>query len=133
MRVVCVKNKLAPPYIRGQIVIEYGKGIDNLTSIAELAEAKLGIMSGAGFFKYEGEKPATTFSCRGREAFLEQLRTNPDTRDEIERKVLKHIELETAKSLGISDIKQVGSAKAIETDTMVLEGSQTGMPAQDID
>jgi len=133
VRVVCVKNKLAPPYIRGQIVIEYGKGIDNLTSIAELAEAKLGIMSGAGFFKYEGEKPATTFSCRGREAFLEQLRTNPDTRDEIERKVLKHIELETAKSLGISDIKQVGSAKAIETDTMVLEGSQTGMPAQDID
>lgn len=132
VRVVAVKNKLAPPYIRGQIVIEYGKGIDNLTSIGELAEAKLGIMSGAGFFKYEGASPATSFSCRGREAFLELLRNNPDTRTEIERKVLDTIAQETAKALGIGNIKQGGAAKAIESDTMILDSEAPGMPSQEL-
>lgn len=114
VRVTAVKNKLAPPFVRGILTIEYGKGINNIASIAELAEAKLGIMSGAGFFKYEGDSPKTSFSCRGRDAFIGILEGNPDTRKEIERKVLDAIKADHAKSLGIGQIKTSEKAKEIE-------------------
>ena len=141
VRVTAVKNKVAPPFVRGQIVIEYGIGINNIASIAELAEAKLGVMSGAGFFKYEGDSPATSFSCRGREAFQEYLEKHPDAREEITAKVLDQIKQEHAKALGISKIKVSGKAKAIESkgkETLVLgTGESTsgasgeGMPVED--
>lgn len=114
VRVTCVKNKLAPPFMRGQIVIEYGKGINNLVSLGELAEAKLGIMSGAGFFKYQGDIDETSFSCRGREAFLELLAERPALQKELEAKVIKAIRLEHAEMLGLDDIKVQGTAKNIE-------------------
>lgn len=116
VRVMAVKNKLAPPFIRGVLVIEYGKGINNLLSIAELAEAKLGIMSGAGFFKYTGLSDETTFACRGREAFIEQLEQSPALAKEIEARVLDAIRDEHAKALGLDHIKVSGKAKEIESD-----------------
>lgn len=114
VRVTCVKNKLAPPFMRGQIVIEYGKGINNLVSLGELAEAKLGIMSGAGFFKYEGDSAETSFTCRGRDAFLEIMEENPALQREIETKVMNVIRAEHAAMLGLDDIKVQGEAKAVE-------------------
>lgn len=121
VRVTAVKNKLAPPFVRGVLVIEYGKGINNIVSIAELAEARLGIMSGAGFFKYEGDTPGTTLSCRGREAFQGHLESNPELRKEIEKKVLESIRAEHAASLGIDEIKVSGQAKSLDdANVMVL-------------
>lgn len=134
IRVTAVKNKLAPPFVRGQFVIKYGKGIDNVTSIAELAEAKLGIMSGAGFFSYEGSRPETSFSCRGREAFQELLNKNPDIRKEIEEKVLSAIKQDHAKALGIGAIKVTEQAKEVEAEagTLYLGGSNPkGLPVED--
>jgi len=133
VRVTCVKNKLAPPFMRGALVIEYGKGINNTASIAELAEARLGIMSGAGFFKYEGETPETSFSCRGREAFLAYLEDNSATQKEIEARVLEDIRKEHAKALGIDGVKKVGKAKEIEETVRLNEESKPeiqgpGMP-----
>jgi len=123
VRVTAVKNKLAPPWIRGDFAIKFGEGYDNIGSIASLAEARLGIMSGAGYFKYNGEKPATSFSCRGREEFLEILKQDPDITQELERKVLEAIQQEHAKALGFDSIKQEGKAKTIEADpgTMYLD------------
>lgn len=121
VRITAVKNKLAPPFVRGIFVIEYGKGINNIASIAELAEAKLGIMSGAGFFKHTGATPETSFTCRGREEFQRLLNDKPDLRKELESLVLIAIKEEQAKSLGIKEIKIAGSAKAVEGDTLILE------------
>jgi recombination protein RecA len=151
VRVTCVKNKLAPPFMRGQIVIEYGKGINNLVSLGELAEAKLGIMSGAGFFKYQGDTDETSFSCRGRDAFQELLAERPALQTELEAKVIDAIRLEHAEMLGLDDIKVQGRAKEVEstagpnksiylddgddTPSSVGETSHladgTGMPVQD--
>lgn len=121
VRITAVKNKLAPPFMRGQFVIEYGKGINNLQSIAELAEARLGIMSGAGFFRYNGDTPSTSFTCRGREAFVDLLEKSPDIRTEIENKVLDTIKAEHAAALGITSIKTSAPAKIVEGDTVYLE------------
>ena len=116
IRVTCTKNKLAPPYMRGTFVMEYGKGTNDILSIAELAEAKLGIMSGAGFFKYEGDTTETSFSCRGRDAFADRLANDPATRKEIRNKVLAAIKQEHAAALGITELKESGEAKEIEPE-----------------
>jgi len=132
VRVTCIKNKLAPPWIRGTLVLEYGKGINNLVSIAELAEAKLGIMSGAGYFKYDGDTPETSFSCRGREAFQEYLASSPGALSEIEKKVLDRIKQEHAALLGIDRIEVKGKAKEIEGTVLVLDETEPeGMPLED--
>ncbi|HEC60634.1 MAG TPA: hypothetical protein ENI27_00075 [bacterium] len=141
IRITAVKNKVAPPFMRGKIVIDFGTGINNIESIAELAEAKLGIMSpSGGFVKFVGDTTATSFQCRGREAFRDILKSDPDICKEIEMKVLEAIKQEHAKALGIGDVKVSGSAKKIEivdTGTLVLEsGEETaptlGMPAEEV-
>jgi len=132
IRVTAIKNKLAPPFMRGTFTIQYGKGIDNIASIAELAEARLGIMAGAGFFKYNGDTPATTFSCRGREAFAEELKRNPELQAEIERKVLASIRAEHAAALGIGEIKKSGRAKEIEGNApraLMLDATPASTPS----
>ena len=96
-------------------------------------------MSGAGFFKYDGETPETSFSCRGREAFQDLLNGNPALRKEIEKKVLDSIKEETAKALGIDEIKVGGKAKEVRGDSIVLSSDEEdeadpegpGMPIQD--
>lgn len=141
VRITVVKNKLAPPFMRGQIVIEYGKGINNLVSIGELAEAHLGIMSGAGFFKYEGHTQETSFSCRGRDAFLKILEESTEIQKEIEARVLKTIQDKHATMLGLDEIKVSGKAKTIDQDEsdnesrMIISGNPsntfTPLPGQE--
>jgi recombination protein RecA len=128
VRVTCIKNKLAPPFMRGQFVIEYGSGINNLLSIAELAEAKLGIMHGAGFYNYTGRTPETSIVCRGREVFQARLKESPDTLAEIEELTLLAIKQETAAALGIDEIKTQGSAKEIEARTTILRDEEEQTP-----
>ena len=140
IRVTAVKNKVAPPFMRGKIVIDFGTGINNIESIADLAEAKLGIMSGSGgFFKYEGDTTATSFSCRGRDAFRDILKSDQDICNQIEEKVLEAIKQEHAKALGIGTIKVKGKAKKIEPEAgiLVLEGGEEtetgpGLPIEDV-
>jgi recombination protein RecA len=138
VRLTCIKNKVAPPQIRGVIVIEYGRGINNIVSVAELAEARLGIMSGAGFFKYVGATPETSFNCRGREAFVDLLEKSPATLKEIERKVLDAIRSEQAQRLGLDKISITGKAKEVESNTpgvLILHAGpkQATTPPQDYD
>lgn len=101
VRVTAIKNKLASPFMRGLFVIDYGKGTNNIVAVADIAEQKLGIMSGAGFFKYDGATKATTVSGRGREAFQAMLASNPALFKELEAKVLQSMADENAKSLGV--------------------------------
>ena len=79
IRVEAVKNKIAPPFVRGKIIIEYGKGINNPASIAELAEEKLGIFSGSGFFSYQGLTQETTVQGRGQRALLKASPGQPSS------------------------------------------------------
>lgn len=145
VRVVAVKNKLAVPFIRAQLVLEYGKGINNIVSIAELAEAKLGIMSAAGgYVTYQGDTPETSLSCRGRETFQEHLKGNPTLLQEIERKVLETMKQEHARELGIKEITIGEEAKIVEegedTEPLLLLGDNSvprglgegeGLPLED--
>lgn len=134
VRVTCIKNKLAPPFRRGQLTIDYGKGVNNIVSVAELAEQKLGIMSGAGFFAYQGLTPETSFSCRGRDQFQQLLLGNAKLAAELEKKVLAALAAEQASSLGVEVLSTNEAAKEIEdTDGVVLLSDAAGaLPVEDV-
>lgn len=134
-RVVCFKNKVAPPQGRGTFSIDYGKGINNVLSVADLAEQKLGVMSGAGFINYKGDTPETTVSGRlGREGWQQHVRENPKLLSELERKVVAAIMQEQAETLGLTALTQGGQAKEVrDDDDVVLTASSTevgGMPVE---
>lgn len=141
VRITAIKNKLAPPWMRGMFTLEYGKGVNNLVSVAELAEQKLGIMSGAGFFNYKGDTPETSFTCRGRESFQNLLKENDKLMLELEAKVLNHMAAEQATSLGVTVLTRGEAAKEMESaGVMVLDGSSAapkqstidGLPVEDM-
>lgn len=119
VRLTGVKNKLAPPFIRGKIAIDFGTGINNLISLGEMAIAKLGIMSsGGGHFLYEGKTQETTVKGRSKETFLKLLETNEALRLEIEDQVMQKMEVSGTEFLGLRDIKE-----SVNPSVIVIESS----------
>jgi recombination protein RecA len=82
------KNRFRPPHLQGILTIEYGKGTNNIASIAEMAIDLLPIRSGA-WIKYEGSTPETTVSCHGQENFVDTLTQNAALYEELRDKVLE--------------------------------------------
>lgn len=136
VRVVAVKNKVAPPFMRGSLFMDYGRGVNNIASIAELAELKLGIMAGAGFFSYKGDTPETSFTFRGRENFVKLLEDSKPTYLEMERKVLAALRAEQSALLGLDNIVEGGWAKGeeeeIESEVLDLSYDENGVPVEEV-
>jgi recombination protein RecA len=95
VRVTAIKNKVAPPFRRGTMVIEFGKGISNAQSTIDLAIMYLGIKNGS-WFKYDGDTDETSFSCQGRGSLVDLLKANPATQRELELKALEKLQLSDA-------------------------------------
>lgn len=104
VRATTIKNKVACPFMRGTFVIEYGEGVSNLGSIAEMAAKDLEIMKGGGNITWNGKTPETTLSVRGIDKFIEALRTNAPLYEEVTAAVMENIEKNLAKDLGVSSI-----------------------------
>lgn len=136
VRITCIKNKLAPPFMRGQVVIDYGTGINNVISIGELAESKLGIMSGSGFYKYSGDTPGTSLNLRGRDLFHQELMKNSALCRELEGKVLAKIQEQMTKGLGLRKItlpEVDESSLVLLTDKdPVVTTSEGGLAVEDV-
>ena len=82
VRVKVVKNKVAAPFKQAEFDIMYGTGISKEGSILDMA-VDFGIVNKSGaWFTYDTERLG-----QGREAAKSFLSSNPDLRDEIERKV----------------------------------------------
>ncbi len=89
VRVKVVKNKVAPPFKQAEFDIMYGTGISKEGSILDAAVDN-GVVSKSGaWFTYETERLG-----QGREAAKEFLATNPDLREEIDKKVRVALGLE---------------------------------------
>lgn len=135
VRVTCIKNKLAPPWMRGTFAIDYGKGVNNAASIGELAEQKLGLINSGGFYAYAGDTPETTIKGRGRDEFLHHVMTNHALFRELEKKVLDRMREEQATNLGIVNLTKGEAAKDNfeheDSSTLVLT-TGTGMPTEEV-
>lgn len=87
-----VKNKMAPPFKNCVVDIMYGEGVSKEGELVDLAsEAKILEKSGA-WYAYNGEKLG-----QGKENVKELLKTNTKLRDEIEKKVRSHFDIEIKK------------------------------------
>jgi RecA protein len=82
IKVKVVKNKLAPPYKTAQFELIYGKGINRIGEIFDLA-VELGIIKRAGsWYSYNNEQLA-----QGKEKSLDYLKENPELLSKIEAEV----------------------------------------------
>lgn len=82
-----IKNKVAPPFKTALFSVEFGKGIDKLGEIIDLAvEYDIIQKKGAGWMSYEEAKLG-----QGVDAVKQTLQDNPDLLDEITNKVKQQI------------------------------------------
>ena len=82
VRAKVVKNKVAPPFRQAEFDLVYGRGISKEGCILDMA-VEGGIAKKSGAWYTYGEQRLG----QGREAAKETLATNPDMREELERKV----------------------------------------------
>ena len=81
-RIKVVKNKVSPPFKTAEVDLIYGKGVSKEGELLDLA-VKYNIVDKSGaWFSYKGERLG-----QGRENVKEQLRTNPNLKNEIEKQV----------------------------------------------
>ena len=94
-RVKVVKNKVAPPFREAEFDIMYGKGISKEGNLVDLA-VNLDIIEKSGsWFSYEGNKIG-----QGRENVKRYLMENPETMQEIEKKIRENFSKAFEQSLG---------------------------------
>lgn len=82
VHVKVVKNKVAPPFSECDFDLIYGKGIDKVGEIVDLAEANDIIQKSGAWYKYNGNNIG-----QGREKTIEYLDSNKNILDEIETKL----------------------------------------------
>jgi recombination protein RecA len=86
VKIKVVKNKVAPPFREVEVQIFYGKGIDQMTDLVNLA-VNLEIIDKAGsWFSYNGERIG-----QGKEKVVEYITARPELEEEIRNKVFESI------------------------------------------
>ena len=81
-RVKVVKNKVSPPFKQAEFDILYGKGISREGSLIDMGVDQGFIRKSGSWFTYEGEQLG-----QGKENARTFLMENPDTANEIEKKI----------------------------------------------
>lgn len=112
IRVKIVKNKVAPPFKQADFDIMFGRGISKEGSILDLGVEWDVVTKSGSWFTYGAERLG-----QGREAAKEFLETNPDLRDEIDRKV------RVALGLPMLDGKDAEDAATASTSAAISESS----------
>lgn len=110
-RIKVVKNKIAPPFKEAEFDIMFGEGISREGDILDLA-ANLGIVNKSGaWYAYKESKIG-----QGRENAKKYLKENPETAEEIEKKVRAAYGLlpdgEAAEETKAEDVKAKAAASA---------------------
>lgn len=94
-----VKNKVAPPFRKAEFEILFGKGINKMAEIADMAVDLDIIQKSGSWFSYEGGK-----ICQGRTKLLDFLSDNLEFVEELEKQIRNRM---TQQSDGVLDIENV--------------------------
>src|SRR5205085_4953159 len=81
-RVKVVKNKVSPPFKVAEFDILYGTGISREGSLIDLGVEQAIVRKSGAWYTYEGDQLG-----QGKENTRNFLRDNPDTANEIEKKI----------------------------------------------
>ena len=98
-RIKVVKNKMAPPFKQAEFDILYGEGISREGGLIDMGVDEGIVRKSGAWFTYEGEQLG-----QGKEKARTYLKDNPDTAEEIEKKILA--------KLGIGETEE----KPVEAD-----------------
>ena len=98
-KVKIVKNKVAPPFRKAEFEIEFGKGINKLSEIVDIAVDLDIIHKSGSWFSYDDTKLA-----QGRNKLMELIEDNPELVEEIEAKVRAQLE---NKSDGVYELEDI--------------------------
>lgn len=81
IRIKVIKNKVAPPYRKATVEIEFGKGYNNTGSLVDLAEKYGYVNKGGAWYTYKGQK------YQGKKSIIEFLNNNQEDYKYLEEKV----------------------------------------------
>jgi recombination protein RecA len=121
VKVKVVKNKVAPPFRLAEFDIVFGKGINTIGCIFDVA-VEMDIVEKAGaWYSYKGEKLA-----QGRDNSLEALRLNTKLLEEIETKVKAEIQSRNDIATGVNSADFAGMDEEIDEDHLeAIEEDET--------
>ncbi len=103
-----VKNKVAPPFKECEFDIIYGKGIDRMGEVCDIATELKVIKKSGAWFSYGDKKIG-----QGRENVKKFFRENPEVLAEIEQKIVEKRE-EVEKNMAEKSKKEKAAMKAAE-------------------
>jgi recombination protein RecA len=86
VKIKVVKNKVAPPFREVEVQIFFGKGIDQMNDLVNLATSLEIIDKAGSWFSYGGERIG-----QGKEKVVEYITARPELEEEIRRKVFDAI------------------------------------------
>lgn len=105
-KVKVIKNKMAPPFKIAEFDVVYGKGINRLGEVFDIAVA-MGLISKAGsYYSYDENKLG-----QGRDACLGVLSENPDLVEELETMVMKSMANGAVMPVSAKDTKSSGKKR----------------------
>ena len=95
VKVRVVKNKVAPPFMRAEFDILFGKGISRAGEILDLA-VEYGIVKKSGaWFSYNGGKLG-----QGRDSVRDSIEENKELMEELATQIIAAMDAEKAKKIG---------------------------------
>jgi len=109
IRARVVKNKVASPFREAEFEITYGKGINKLGSLIDVAESVNIIKKAGSFFKY-AEK-----SFLGREKLMDWLTSNPTAMQTLDSTVRDQLKLKPAKEVA-EELQAAEDTLTVESD-----------------
>ena len=122
-RIKVVKNKVAPPFREAEFDIMFGQGISREGDILDLAADCNVVNKSGAWYAYTGDKIG-----QGRENAKQYLKERPEVRDEIERQVRAHYELEGdgGDNGVLSDTKDAGGSHTAAAQTEEMPQASAG-------
>ncbi|MST52077.1 recombinase RecA [Hornefia butyriciproducens] len=115
-RVKIVKNKVAPPFKKAEFDIMYGRGISLSGDVLDCAVNE-GIVKKAGsWFSYNGDRIG-----QGRENVKNYLEANPETLEEIRRKVMDTLDAGEGQTADAPDTPAVPEDIVVDEDGVIIE------------
>ena len=118
VKVRVVKNKVAPPFMRAEFDILFGKGISRAGEILDLA-VEYGIVKKSGaWFSYNGGKLG-----QGRDSVRDSIEENKELMEELATQIVAAMDTEKAKKIGKKNpFLPSKESKREEEDNEAIEG-----------
>ncbi len=122
-----VKNKVSPPFKECEFDLIFGKGIDRIGEVCDIATDLDIIKKSGAWFSYNGQKIG-----QGRDNAKEFLKTNPDILAEVEEKIRENaskIVMSSKKDKKAAAKSAAAKSAAADDDAVEFVPTDKAMPA----